>query len=219
MICEQKLHINPDAGKIEAPGSTEGEILIDSHPLHGTFVGEGQYISHEEHFGTPYWVVGADEECFSEVAECGTSANTEWNEILGLARWNEEAIEARCEGRYEAAEQLLRQALDVTGSKIDHNNPMVLTCSNNLATVLQDQAKLDQAEYLFSRVLDIRENVLGLEDHSTLLSLNNLATVLRDMGRQDEAEQLLRIAIAIGDDTLGRGHKDMCTFANNLAVC
>jgi tetratricopeptide (TPR) repeat protein len=153
------------------------------------------------------------------LSKIGTSSTVSGSDHAGrLMRSNSIAIQWRVRGRYQAAEESIRTALDMVKASSERDDALILMSENNLAVILQDQAKSDEAEVLFRGVLEIRKSVLGLEHHLTLISLNNLATLLRDKGAYDEAESLIQLSLKVGKDVLGQEHEDMFTFANNLGV-
>jgi tetratricopeptide (TPR) repeat protein len=88
------------------------------------------------------------------------------------------AIVLRAQGKYEQAEEVLRQALGLCETVLGKEHPDTLRSINNLATVLSDQGKYEQAEEMHRQALGLSETVLGKEHPNTLTSMNNLALVL-----------------------------------------
>jgi tetratricopeptide (TPR) repeat protein len=113
-------------------------------------------------------------------------------------------------GHYPAAESALRKVLTVHG-----DDPIVL---NNLAVVLDAEAKYREAEPLFQRVLAIDEKRLGPEDPGVATDLKNLALFYQHQGKYSDAEPLYLRALAIDEKVLGPEDARVATESNNLAV-
>jgi CHAT domain-containing protein/tetratricopeptide (TPR) repeat protein len=121
-------------------------------------------------------------------------------------------------GRYDEAEPLFRQALEVRRAALGEGHPDFATSLNNLAFLLQATGRYDEAEPLFRRALEVRRAALG-EDHPDFAqSLNNLAFLLQATGRYDEVEPLYRRALEVRRAALGEGHPDFAQSLNNLAA-
>ncbi|KAI9781829.1 MAG: hypothetical protein M1816_002179, partial [Peltula sp. TS41687] len=88
------------------------------------------------------------------------------------------------QGKYEAAEEMNRRALEGYEKALGKEHPHTLTSVSNLAGVLQDQGKYEAAEEMNRRALEGREKALGKEHPHTLNSVSNLARVLQDQGKQ-----------------------------------
>jgi hypothetical protein len=84
----------------------------------------------------------------------------------------------RDQGKYEAAEEMQWQVLELNKKMLGSEHSTTLTSMNNLAAVLRNQSKYEAAEEMQRRALKLREKVLGPEHPTTLLSMNNLAAVL-----------------------------------------
>jgi tetratricopeptide (TPR) repeat protein len=55
----------------------------------------------------------------------------------------------RNQGKYEQAEEILRQALRLSETVLGKEHPDTLTSMNNLAMVLSDQGKYEQAKEMY----------------------------------------------------------------------
>ncbi|KAF7510444.1 hypothetical protein GJ744_006723 [Endocarpon pusillum] len=127
------------------------------------------------------------------------------------------ALALRDQGKYEAAEEMHRRALDGYEKVSGKENPDTLTCVHNLASVLNDQGKYKAAEEMNQRALDGYEKVLGKEHPDTLMSVDNLASVLRDQGKYKAAEEMHRRALDGFEKVLGKEHPNTLTCVHNLA--
>src|SRR5436305_872701 len=68
-----------------------------------------------------------------------------------------------------------RQALELRETVLGQEHPDTLKSMNNLAIVLEAQAKFKQAEEMHRQALELRETVLGQEHPKTLKSMSYLA--------------------------------------------
>ncbi|KAK0822949.1 hypothetical protein LTR73_008914 [Friedmanniomyces endolithicus] len=82
------------------------------------------------------------------------------------------------QGKYEAAEEMKRRALEGKEKVLRKEHRDTLTSVSNLALVLQDQGKYEAAEEMNRRALEGREKVLGKEHRDTLTSVYRLAYLL-----------------------------------------
>jgi tetratricopeptide (TPR) repeat protein len=121
-------------------------------------------------------------------------------------------------GRYNKAEPLLVQALDLRRNLFGEAHLDVATSLNNLALLYDSQGRYAEAEPLYVRALSIREQQLGADHPSVATSLNNLAALYKSQGRYAEAEPLYVRALSIYEQQLGADHPDVATSLNNLAA-
>ncbi|KJZ68443.1 hypothetical protein HIM_12168 [Hirsutella minnesotensis 3608] len=121
-------------------------------------------------------------------------------------------------GKYHEAEQMHRQALDLSEKVLGKEHPATLASMNNLAGVLESLGKYEEAERLHRQEWKLSEKVLGKEHPDTLASMNNLAVVLHHLGKYEEAERLHRQEWKLSEKVLGKEHPDTLASMNNLAV-
>jgi tetratricopeptide (TPR) repeat protein len=112
-------------------------------------------------------------------------------------------------GDYAAAEGTLRKVLAA-----HPNDPVAL---NNLATVLQAQAKYVEADPLLKRALTIDEETLGPQSRAVAKQLSNLAVLDMQRGMYPEAESLLDGALAIDSGHPGLDDAQLALILNNLS--
>ncbi|KAI6080516.1 hypothetical protein F4821DRAFT_55383 [Hypoxylon rubiginosum] len=71
-------------------------------------------------------------------------------------------------GKYNEAEQMYRQTLEVRERVLGREHPSTLGSMNNLADVLGNQGKYEEAEQMHRQELELCERVLGREHPDTL---------------------------------------------------
>lgn len=145
-------------------------------------------------------------------------ARAESNETDLATALNNHALNLQSAGRYDEAEPLSRDALNIRRTTLGEENPGYAQSLNNLAFLLRAKGRYDEAEPLYREALDIRRTTLGEAHPDYAQSLNNLAELLRVTERFAEAEQLFRAALEIGSETLGEAHPEYATYLNNLAL-
>ena len=90
-------------------------------------------------------------------------------------------------GKYEEAEPLCREVLEVRRETLGNRHPHTLIAMGTLAVELHSQGKYDEAEPLFREVLEATRETLGNRHPDTLTSINNLGLLLKAKG--DHANQ------------------------------
>jgi tetratricopeptide (TPR) repeat protein len=78
------------------------------------------------------------------------------------------------QGKYEEAEPLHLQALELRQRLLGENHPDVATSLNNLALLYNSQGRYEKAELLYLQALSIAEVSLGKEHPNTKTLRNNL---------------------------------------------
>ncbi|MBP0019558.1 MAG: tetratricopeptide repeat protein, partial [Cyanobacteria bacterium SBLK] len=94
------------------------------------------------------------------------------------------------QGKYEAAEPLFLQSLDLRKKLLGEDHPSVAISLNNLAGLYKSQGKYEAAEPLFLQSLDLWKKLLGEDHPSVATSLNNLALLYKSQGKYEAAEPL-----------------------------
>ena len=111
---------------------------------------------------------------------------------------------------------LLRKALEIDAKSVGTAHPDYATDLNNLAGVVQAQARYPEAETLHRQALEIDARTIGTAHPNYATHLNNLARVVKVQGRAPEAETLYRQAITILRGRLGDAHPTTRQVARNF---
>ena len=122
------------------------------------------------------------------------------------------------QGRYEQAEPLYLQALELYKRLLGDNHPDVAMSLNNLAGLYEAQGRYEQAEPLYLQALELYKRLLGDNHPHVATSLNNLAYLYRAQGRYEQAEPLYLQAVEIAERTLGSNHPNTVTIRENLQI-
>jgi len=119
-------------------------------------------------------------------------------------------------GRFDEADRLYQQALQVRRALFGSGGPVAETL-NNVGQLYYAQQKYDQAEACLRDALALRQR--GRDNEKDMATgLANLGSVLRDTGRLDEAESLLRDALEIRRRVLGEQHFHTIVSMNKLGL-
>jgi tetratricopeptide (TPR) repeat protein len=100
-------------------------------------------------------------------------------------------------GAYAAAENFLREAVELTKRMFDANHPKTARVYQALGEVLGDQGSYGEAEGLLRRALTIYRSVSSELGSDFAFATRSLGTVLAYQGKYEEAEELLRDAVRI----------------------
>jgi tetratricopeptide (TPR) repeat protein len=121
------------------------------------------------------------------------------------------------QGRYDQAEPLYLQALELWKRLLGEDHPHVATSLNNLAVLYDSQGRYDQAKPLYLQALELSKRLLEEDYPHVATSLNNLAGLYYSQGRYDQAEPLYLQALELRKRLLGEDHPHVATSLNNLA--
>ena len=75
------------------------------------------------------------------------------------------------QGRWNEAEQLEVQVLDMRKKLIGEEHSDTLTSMANLASTYRNQGRWNEADQLDVQVMDMRKKLLGAEHHDTLTAM------------------------------------------------
>ena len=126
------------------------------------------------------------------IAWCETKENIEFTGSL-----NGLALLYDSQGRYNDAEPLYLQSLDIRKRQLGNDHPHVAQSLNNLAQLYYSQGQYNDAEPLYLQSLDIKKRQLGNDYPDVATSLNNLALLYESQRKYLEAENLAQQALVI----------------------
>ncbi|KAG9128366.1 hypothetical protein FRC07_000040 [Ceratobasidium sp. 392] len=109
--------------------------------------------------------------------------------------------------KYEQAEELLQEAVEVGEKTQGPEHPQTLKSKANLAEIYRHQKRWEEAEKLERKVVEVRTQTLGNRHPDTLKSLANLALTCRGLGRLSEAEELMVSAVDDSKVVFGASHR------------
>jgi hypothetical protein len=121
------------------------------------------------------------------------------------------------DGRYEEAEELQAEVMQMIERVLGEEHPDTLTSMGNLATMYRNRGRWNEAEELEVRVTQTTKRVLGEEHPHMLTSMGNLATTYWNQGRWKEAEELNVQVMKTMKRVLGEEHLHTLTSMANLA--
>jgi tetratricopeptide (TPR) repeat protein len=122
------------------------------------------------------------------------------------------------EGRWEEAEDLQMQVMEIMKRVLSDEHPQTLSSMANLASTYRNQGRWKEAEELEMRVIEIMKRVLSDEHPDTLISINNLALMYSNQGRWKEAEELQMRVMETSKRVLSDEHPHTLSSINNLAL-
>ncbi len=146
------------------------------------------------------------------IAEYGENSKEHGTSINNLA----EIYSAQ--GKYEKAEPLLVQALEIAIKLFGEKNPSVAASYNNIAGLYYAQGQYEKAKPFNKKALAIHNEVVGENHVLTSTSLNNLAEIYREQEKYNKAIPLYRKSIKICIKHLGAKHPETATCFNNLGL-
>ena len=116
--------------------------------------------------------------------------------------YNEAGTTAYRQRRTDLAEYLFRRALLMATRTAGPAHPLVMSVTNNLASVLRSKGELGEAEDLYREILQRLRSREGSQDSALSTAYSNLAEVLYEKGNLSEAEDLYREALYVLHDTV-----------------
>ena len=125
---------------------------------------------------------------------------------IAVAQGNRAAIDLS-DGRLDAAEEGLTQAIGVLGPRLGDIHPEVTALLYNLARLQERRGKFVEAEANFRRVLTAETQVLGADHPDVAIDRTRLAYVLAGRGDHPAAEKNFEQALAVLRAKLPEDHK------------
>jgi tetratricopeptide (TPR) repeat protein len=123
----------------------------------------------------------------------------------------------RQQGRYEKAETLGQQALQLIKQQLGDEHPHVAICLDNLALLYRQQGRYEEAEAFGQQALQLMKQQIGDEHPDVLICLKGLAGLSFSQHRFEEAEQLCRQVLETKKRLYGEQHPDIVVCLCNIA--
>ena len=114
----------------------------------------------------------------------------------------------QAQGQMQAAEALLRQALDAARNDRGEAHPHTLRVQSHLGHLLQQRGKYLEARRLLLNTVAGQRRLMGVEHVDTLATLDHLAMLLCALDELENAEPLLHEAVVLRRRLLGDAHPD-----------
>lgn len=153
---------------------------------------------------------------FKQALDTLTKLLDEKDPDIAIAKSNYGLFLMNSMGRFEEAEPLLKDALEIRKEKLGTKHEDYATSINSLATLYRNQKKFRQAEKLYFEAIEIKKETVGNNNSNYTVSLNNLATLYREGRRYSDAELLFLTALQINRKVLGELHPDTASAYSSL---
>ncbi|MCG8463692.1 MAG: tetratricopeptide repeat protein [Xanthomonadales bacterium] len=204
-LCHYQLHSYAQATELLRPLVA----LYSEHQSVRDWLGH-TYRNHRE------WALAEDHyvEALNEVRTSSINIDTDAvaSRLKNLAALYEDTE------RYQQAEQLLLQAMQLQRQHYDEHHIIILELRHRLAKVYQGDQRFAQAQAILGQLLEQKRLVLGAR-HPALADLHHeIALVYEAQQVYDEAVQHLRQALRIDRNYHGEGHPQLAVRMNNLAL-
>lgn len=125
----------------------------------------------------------------------------------------------RLQGRYEEAEPLYRQALELARRRRGGDDPRLAVFINQYAALFAERGELSRAEELYREALAHLNRTPTPDPLPLAQTRQDLAETLLEQGRLREAESEYRLVLAQREKTLGPQHPETALSAAGLARC
>lgn len=119
------------------------------------------------------------------------------------------------QGKYEAAEPLVREALRIAKAQVGDDHWLTSRIKIDLAWWLLDLSRNDEAVQLFNEAVETFKKIYGPDHPETAIAMSNLASTYTSLNRHEEAIALHKQAVAIFKKRYGNVHYDVATAMNN----
>ena len=116
------------------------------------------------------------------------------------------ASELHDQGKYDEAEPLYRETLEVRRETRGNRHPSTLLSIGNLGRLMYAKGDLAATEPLYREALEVQRETRGNWHPSTLDSIHNLGALLVEKGKYEEAEPLCSEVLQAWRETLGNWH-------------
>ena len=121
-------------------------------------------------------------------------------------------------GQYKAAEDVLRDVIEVRTHASGPEHPETLRNRTLFAWMIRNNGRVAEAEAQYCDVIEIQEKILGPGHVDTLSSKNGLAFVMFHQGKYAQAEVQYREVFKVQEKVLGPEHPETLRTRTSLAI-
>ena len=132
---------------------------------------------------------------------------------------NELGMRLKEQKRYDAAEPLYVEALEIRRRKLGNQTELTATSVNNLAALLKETGRLKRAEELYVEALAIRESLAGDYAREIAITLNNLAQLAVEKKEPAVAAEYFERALKRFEGAYGAEHWLPAAVRANYGGC
>ena len=120
------------------------------------------------------------------------------------------------QGKYNEACELYQKCLKDSSDLYGPDDPLTLTCLNDVADIYRRLELDEEAEYLYLDCIKRRTSLLGEDSFELITSKNNLAGLYKDNLRYSEAIQLYNDCLSASKES--HDHPLVTTIVSNISV-
>ena len=121
-------------------------------------------------------------------------------------------------GRYNQAEQLAQEALEIRKSQLGERSGAYASALNNYAVLKVNVGRYSEAEKDFEEAKGIVKESIGANSLQHAIVLNNEAMLYQNIGRYDQAERMLLEAIKTAEEFQSKKSNNHLKLISNLAL-
>jgi len=123
----------------------------------------------------------------------------------------------KAQGRYELAEPVYVQTVELCKSLLGEKNPNTLIAMDNLSNLYQAQGRYELAEKIKVSLLALSKQVLGEKHPDTLIMMGNLAVLYKIRGQYSLAQPLFEQVFSLSKELAGETDPNTLIAMDNLA--
>ncbi|MBO3460646.1 tetratricopeptide repeat protein [Aetokthonos hydrillicola Thurmond2011] len=131
---------------------------------------------------------------------------------------NNRAEQCRVEGKYEEAEQIFQQALQLGRRTLGEQHPLILQCQANLASVYYERGQYNEAEHLLLQVDEIHRQIGRNSPQEDAQILSTLASIFHAKGDYTKAIEFQHKGLQTLRQGFSNKHPFVGKLLNNLAA-
>ncbi|CAI4218829.1 unnamed protein product [Parascedosporium putredinis] len=127
-------------------------------------------------------------------------------DALGLLRAFSFITQDTGHGRWDEAEVMAQQVMDIYKAKFGQDHPYTLYSMSELVAIYHSQSRWDEAEQLGLQMVKGGKAEFGEDHWFTLNGMGGVAAIYQEQGRWKEAQELAEYVLGILEAKLGEDH-------------